>query len=216
MADPVLREIVLERSARLPRGAFSTTNQMLYSYGGIEGIKTGYTDPAGYCFVGAAKRNGVELFGVVLGAETPSARFTQMRKLLDWGFAHSKEQRLVSRDQTMGVVAIANGAEPTVTVHPAKPLDFTVFDGAAQTTQISLPPSVNAPIRAGQRLGMIEVSRDGTIVASVPLVADASVGALSATQISQGLVPDVRRGGDQNLWKQIALVMSGFGHLLGI
>ena len=216
MQDSVLREIVLERSARLPRGAFSTTNQLLGSYRGIEGVKTGYTDPAGYCFVGAAKRNGVELIGVVLGAYVSGDRFTQMRKLLDWGFAHSSEQQLVSRDQTMGVVAVANGAETTVTVHAAKVIELTVFDGASQTTKVLLPPSVSAPVKAGQRIGTVEISRDGTTVASVPLVADQSVGALSAMQLFQGTASSGQPAGTRSFWGQIAAVMSGFGRLLGI
>ena len=216
MNDPVLRAIVSERTARLPRGAFSTTNRLLGSYSGIEGVKTGYTDPAGYCFVGAAKRNGVELIGVVLGASSGGDRFTQMRRLLDWGFAHSEQQRLVSKDQTMGVVAVSNGAEPTVTVHAAKVIALTVFDGCRQTTQVSLPPSVSAPIKAGQRLGAVQISRNGTVVASVPLVADQSVGALSAMQLFQGAGSGAQPAGGKSLWSQIAAVMSGFGRLLGI
>jgi len=216
MEDPVLREIVLERSARLPRGSFSTTNQLLGLYRGMEGVKTGYTDPAGYCFVGAAKRNGVELIGVVLGAYVSGDRFSQMAKLLNWGFAHSAQQRLVSKDQTMGVVAVANGAEPTVTVHATKVIDLTVFDGASQTTKVLLPPSVSAPVRAGQRIGTVQISRDGTTVASVPLVADQSVGAVSAVQLFQGLSSTGQASGTKSLWGQIAAVLSGFGRLLGV
>jgi len=68
----VLRGIVNMRRVQVPRGKsyewYSTTDELLGAYPGIEGVKTGYTDAAGYCFVGAAKRHGVELLGVVSAA----------------------------------------------------------------------------------------------------------------------------------------------------
>ena len=93
MADPVLRSIVRQRSVSVPRtnGGHSTvhsTDLLLGHYKGMEGTKTGFTNPAGYCFVGSAKRSGVELLGVVLGAKSNAGRFSEMRKLLDWGFAN--------------------------------------------------------------------------------------------------------------------------------
>jgi D-alanyl-D-alanine carboxypeptidase (penicillin-binding protein 5/6) len=225
LADPVLRGIVRQTSVKVPRAngtveVYSTTDQLLGNYRGIEGIKTGYTDPAGYCFVGAAKRNGVELIGVVLGAGGSSERFAQMRKLLDWGFAHTKAQRLVSAETTMGVVEVSGGAVPTVTVHAAKALGMTQFDGAEKlTTQVSLPPSVSAPIVAGQELGAVQVSRAGVLVASVPLVADTPVekvvsavseshagSATASTSATSGAWP----------WAQIVNVWAGLGRMLGI
>ena len=218
--DPVLKSVVQQTSAHVTRGgtsaSYSTTDRMLYSYRGIEGIKTGYTDPAGYCFVGAAKRNGIELIGVVLGADVSGDRFTQMTRLLNWGFTHSCERELVSREQTMGVVEVADGFAASVPVHPAKPLALTVLDsGGALTTQVSLPPSVRAPIAAGQPLGAVQITRGSTVVASVPLVADRAVGAQvhSPTQV----VSSAAKGSAQpSLWRRIANLWAGLGHILGI
>jgi serine-type D-Ala-D-Ala carboxypeptidase (penicillin-binding protein 5/6) len=95
MKDPELRVMVKQKSVLVPRRKgkprrVKSTDLLLGHYWGIEGVKTGYTRPAGYCFVGAAKRGNVELLGVVLGAKSNSARFSEMRKLLNWGFANYK------------------------------------------------------------------------------------------------------------------------------
>ena len=220
MADRQLRAIVRQTSARVSTGngrtaSYSTTDRLLGVYPGMEGIKTGYTDPAGYCFVGAAKRNGVELLGVVLGADVSADRFTQMRRLLDWGFKHIRTRKIISRDQTMGVVEVSGGDEPTVTVHAANPLTMTVLDAMGTvTTQVSLPASVKAPVQAGQTIGAVQVARGGVVVASVPLVADRNV----ATPPLTALAP--RRAAPSsaapNLWQRIATVVAGFGRMLGI
>jgi serine-type D-Ala-D-Ala carboxypeptidase (penicillin-binding protein 5/6) len=222
MTDPVLRDIVHQTHVRVPRGkgkyaTYSTTDQLLGSYRGMEGIKTGYTDPAGYCFVGAAKRGGIELFGVVLGAHGAGDRFSQMRVLLDYGFAHTSRARIASADQTMGVVAVTAGQGLAVTVHPKKSLDLVQFDATSPViTQVSLPPSVKAPVKAGQRLGAVQAVRDGKVVASVPLVADRAIaaappppGPLAAAGASAGMTVAL-------LWQRIMGMWAGIGRALGI
>lgn len=71
----------------------SNTNWMLpsvggpYSYEGTDGLKTGYTANAGYCFTGTAEKQGSRLVAVVMGTESKEARFEETRKLFDYGFA---------------------------------------------------------------------------------------------------------------------------------
>jgi D-alanyl-D-alanine carboxypeptidase (penicillin-binding protein 5/6) len=181
MKDPVLRAIVKTRSVKVPRPGkkartFASTNLLLGNYKGIEGVKTGYTSNAGYCFVGAAKRGGVELLGVVLHTSSLKARFAQMRKLLDWGFKHIHMQRLVSAETTMGAVAIDGFPLVTVTVHAARETSMALYDaGGPIETTVSLPATVAAPVARGQRLGSVYVSRDGSKLATVALLADTTV-----------------------------------------
>lgn len=181
MADWLLRGIVGMHSVIVPRvhGGSSTvpsTNHLYGHYSGIEGVKTGYTNPAGFCFIGAAKRGSVELLGVVLGAKSLAARFGEMRKLLDWGFAHVHSRKLVSRDATAGVAPVAGGVVATVSVHPEEDASMTLFDGGGPTTtSVSFDAGVKAPVARGQRLGTIIVSSKGVELVKVPLLADAAV-----------------------------------------
>ncbi len=183
LKDPVLRGIISETRLRVPRPGGGTslifsTDRLIGTYRGLIGGKTGYTDPAKYCFVAAARRNGIELVGVVLGADAPLDRFSQMRKLLDWGFAHTKVRTLVSREETMGAVPVHKGVESAVTVHASRtatmPLPTT---GPSLTKHVVLIPSVVAPVAAGQQLGILEVSRGRSVIATIPIVADSAVAA---------------------------------------
>lgn len=67
---------------------WNTTNELLGSYDGALGVKTGSGPEDGYCVVFAAKRDNRTLVGVVLGDTTDKARFDDAAKMLDWGFAH--------------------------------------------------------------------------------------------------------------------------------
>jgi D-alanyl-D-alanine carboxypeptidase (penicillin-binding protein 5/6) len=183
MADPVLAAIVRTPSVAVPRPkkkprVLKSTDLLLGHYAGIEGVKTGFTNPAGYCFIGAALRGPVELLGVVLGAKSNKGRFSEMRILLDWGFAHTHVQTLVAATSTAGVVAIDGVPGATVTARPEATVTRLMLDGAFDTT-VTLPATVSAPVSRGQRLGTIIVGRDGVTLAVVPLVSDTDVAAPS-------------------------------------
>ncbi len=177
MKDPVLRRMVMQRTARVPKPGggsrpVKSTDLLLGVYPGIQGVKTGFTNPAGYCFVSSAKRGDVELVGVVLGARSNSARFAETRKLLDWGFKHYRPRTVVSKDETAGVAPVLGGVDSSVTVHPAQTLSMLEFDGAPLTRVFQIPTSTPAPVALGQQLGQVLVVRRGSVVATVPLVAD--------------------------------------------
>ncbi|WP_232835319.1 D-alanyl-D-alanine carboxypeptidase family protein [Actinocorallia populi] len=74
------------RTAKKRTYTFENTNQLIGKYPGILGIKTGYTNGAGYCFMFAAKRGKRTQIGVILGSPTDKRRFYDARRLLDWGF----------------------------------------------------------------------------------------------------------------------------------
>jgi len=74
------------RTAKNRTYTFKNTNRLLGKYPGILGIKTGYTNGAGYCFMFAAKRGKRTQIGVILGAPTEKRRFYDARRMLDWGF----------------------------------------------------------------------------------------------------------------------------------
>lgn len=210
MANPELRAIVRRQSASLPAGKgkaakWGTTDALLGSYPGMEGVKTGYTDPAGYVFVGAAKRNGVELLGVVMGASSSAARFTNMHALLDWGFANYKAappHAIVSLEGTMGVVLVVEGREPTVTVHASAVTTAMDVEGSDITTRLVLPQSVKAPVACGQQLGALEICRAGSTVASIPLVADNSVAA--PPKPDPTALALARRTEQPSLWERVS------------
>ena len=177
MADPVLCEIVSKTRVSVPRtkgkaSTVSSTDELLRRYRGLQGVKTGYTRPAGFCFVGAARRGDLQLFGVVLGTGSNAERFSQMRTLLDWGFANYRLARPVSAGTTMAVVPVIGGVDTSVTAIASREVTLTVFAGdGPPTTRLVVDDAVSAPVAVGQQVGVVEVSHDGAKIASVPLVA---------------------------------------------
>jgi D-alanyl-D-alanine carboxypeptidase (penicillin-binding protein 5/6) len=218
LADPVLRRIVSKGRVSVPRGngrseTYRTTNRLLGVYPGMEGIKTGYTNPAGRCFVGAAKRDGVRLICVVLGAGSGQDRFSQTRKLLDWGFAHVEEEEVISREQTMGVIEVPNGSEPKVTVHADKPITMTVLDnGTDLTTKVRLKSPMPAPVSAGQKLGVVEIVSRGSVVATAALCADRAV---AAKRVPSPASESASANEKLSLWQRISLVWAHLGQMIG-
>jgi len=181
MAYPELREIVLKKKVVVPgpkgsRSTYRTTDKLLGTYRGLEGIKTGFTNPAGYCFVAAAKRGDTELVAVVLGAPSGSERFDDVRELLDWGFSNYCVRKLVSDKKPIGVVAVGKSGEATVGVRAAECFSAVEPVGSELTTvHVSLPPAVPGSVWRGQQLGLAEVYREGSLVATIPLLAEAAV-----------------------------------------
>jgi D-alanyl-D-alanine carboxypeptidase (penicillin-binding protein 5/6) len=180
MKDPVPRRIAMQRSVSVPRpGAkpriVKSTDLLLGAYPGIEGVKTGFTNPAGYCFVSAAKRGNVELVGVVLGAKSNAARFAETRRLLDWGFAHYRNRVIVSTDETAGTAPVLQGVDSSVTIHPASSFAAVEFDGDPYDRVFRVATSTVAPVAPGQHMGVVLVVHDRSVVATIPLVADRAV-----------------------------------------
>lgn len=182
MADGALRPMLTMRSVSvpLPGGGSRTveaTNELLGRYPGMLGVKTGYTSDAGWCFVGAAKRGDVELVGVVMGAKSKDARFAEMRRLLDWGFANVRRRTVVSADTTMASVPVTGGVTARVDVRPVKSFAAHEFKGRPMTTEVTLKQDVGAPVHRGQKLGVVTVRRDGQVVGHVGLFATQDVAA---------------------------------------
>ena len=92
MTKPRFREIVRMKSVTIGSGTrketLQSTDLLIGNYAGAIGIKTGYTDAAGYSVLSAAQRGDLTLYAVVLGTSSELQRFREARELLDWGFAH--------------------------------------------------------------------------------------------------------------------------------
>jgi D-alanyl-D-alanine carboxypeptidase (penicillin-binding protein 5/6) len=87
LRNPTFRHTVSEPTAWLDGQAFANTNDLLRTYAGADGIKTGHTSGAGWCIVASATRDGHRIVVALLGAPTKEARDSEAETLLDWAFA---------------------------------------------------------------------------------------------------------------------------------
>ncbi|WP_428502908.1 D-alanyl-D-alanine carboxypeptidase family protein [Roseateles sp.] len=143
----------------------------------VDGMKTGYTEAAGYCLVSSAQRefpNGKRrLLSVVMGTASKEARATESQKLLNWGYSAFDAVRLFDKDAAISTVPVWKGASPQAKLGAAGPVFVAVprGDGAKLQTQIERTDPLVAPLSKGQRVGTLKVSTAGGVaVAEVPLV----------------------------------------------
>ncbi|HSK48189.1 MAG TPA: D-alanyl-D-alanine carboxypeptidase family protein [Coriobacteriia bacterium] len=181
MRNPQFRSIVKRRSARIQHAGGSqkieNTNVMLRSYDGANGVKTGWTNDAGYSVVVSAKRDGQELYAVVLGTSGEQQRFADARELLDWGFTHYRTQKLSSAGTVVGEAVVTDYLDLAVPGRIAKATTIPVFDLAGPIDRSVKMAAVRAPVKQGDRVGVATFTQRGRVVATVPLVATQDVDA---------------------------------------
>jgi D-alanyl-D-alanine carboxypeptidase (penicillin-binding protein 5/6) len=185
MADPRFAAIVsmpkLEVRAGGVSKSFENSNKLLSSYVGANGIKTRWTNDAGYCLVASAERGTVGFIAVVLGTTTGNERFEQARALLDWGFAHYAETQGASQDATAALVPVSDYLDRTVTAKVAEDAVVPVGDLDGEVvTRVDIVSEADAPVDSGQRLGTLTVVQGERLLAQVPIVAERSVPAPDA------------------------------------
>lgn len=88
LGDPTFAAAVIKPTAKLHGQTFPSTNDLLGTYPGADGVKTGHTTGAGYCLIGSATRDGRRVIVAVLGSSSDAARAQAASDLLDWAFAN--------------------------------------------------------------------------------------------------------------------------------
>jgi D-alanyl-D-alanine carboxypeptidase (penicillin-binding protein 5/6) len=175
MHSPVVRDIVRKQSDVIEDGRVTvhTWNDLLGAYPGMIGVKTGHTNDAGWCQVGAVRHLGNTIYAVVLGVPTRSARNADLSQLLTWGDAQYRTAWLV-RARTYAWTGLPYGRAPLALV-ASKPLLQVVRRGRPIVERIVAPTAVALPVEKGQAVGRLEIWNHGKLVVSRPLVAGRSV-----------------------------------------
>lgn len=151
-------------------------NAMLWLYRGATGVKTGFTDKAGWCLVATATRHGRHLVAVVLGAPTQGASFSDAATLLNYGFAEFQESDLAVPGETGGTVLLQG--EPVLVTTTEGLSALVRVDRLDDVQSTFVPaPGVVLPVARGARVGSL-VFRTGRLrLGAVSLIAAEDVSA---------------------------------------
>lgn len=178
--DDRFRRIVAKPEARLESGAqprtVQTRNTLLLGNGAVNGVKTGHTLGAGYVLVASAKRDGVPLVSVVLGAASESARDAESQRLLDYGFSLYGPRRAVRRGEAVAAVTV-EGEDDPLELQAGRGERVTARADQSLAVEAVAPDRLEGPLQVGERVGRGVVTLDGRRVGSVPLVAGRAVAA---------------------------------------
>jgi D-alanyl-D-alanine carboxypeptidase (penicillin-binding protein 5/6) len=171
-----------------PAANDSNRNLLLFRDPTVDGLKTGYTEAAGYCMVATAKRDFTSvatpdtptaaagsrrLLSVVLGAANENARANESQKLLNWGFTAFEGVKLFDADQAVVSSSVWKGAQNTVKLGRSQAIVVAVPNGSAAKlkTQVVRTEPLVAPIAKGQQLGTLKILAGDQPVGEVPLLA---------------------------------------------
>jgi D-alanyl-D-alanine carboxypeptidase (penicillin-binding protein 5/6) len=147
-------------------------NKLLGNEPGVDGIKTGYTETAGYCLVSSAERNGMRLISVVIGTESDKARTAAARSLLNYGYRFFETHKLYDAGKPVDRIRVWKGGEPEVQIGVQHTLYVTTPRGHRDnlSIQAQVQNMVMAPVALGQKLGQVRVSLGGQLLKEEPLV----------------------------------------------
>lgn len=178
--DPELSRIVRTRSYRLGRfGVLRNTNRLLWSDPRVVGVKTGFTNPAGYCLVAAGRVPSSTVITVVLGEPSNVARFKDSATLLKWAYGLYRPEAVVSAGSQYATASLPDWGEKRVRLVAATDSTAVVIGGVPERVEIIAPPAVPTPVRKGQTLGFVRVTQGPRTLANVALVAAQPVAAPS-------------------------------------
>ncbi len=148
-------------------------NRLLWRDKSVDGFKTGHTEAAGYCLVASANRDGMRLISIVTGTDSDARRFEETQKLLSYGFRFFQRHTLFRGGELRSEAPVYGGAEETVALGLAEDLTLVIPRGAEQ--QISavaeIDREINAPVLPGTAFGELQVTLDGELLATRPLLA---------------------------------------------
>ena len=171
-------------------------NPLLPIVTGADGLKTGFTNEAGYGLVGSAVQNGVRLIVVVNGEKSAKERAEEGKKLLEWGFHNFEWRTLFAEGQTIGYAKVfggANGSVPLVTNGPVRIMVPKAGSGRIVARIVYTGP-VPAPVAVGMPVGELKVWREENLVLEQPLKTAESVGKGNMSQRAVDAVTEMMIG----------------------
>jgi serine-type D-Ala-D-Ala carboxypeptidase (penicillin-binding protein 5/6) len=181
MTEPVVRRLVRKRTAEIAGGrTLHTWNDLLFTFPGLIGVKTGHTDDAGWSEVAAARRDGTTLYAVILGSPGRARRNEDLAALLEWGFDQYGRVTLVRKGMRYATAAVPFSDERVGLVAAGSAGTIARLDDDTRFVETVVAPAmVDLPVERGQELGEVVVTDGDRVVARRPLIASRLVPAPS-------------------------------------
>ena len=148
----------------------------MLGYDGVDGIKTGHTEEAGFGLVTSAEKEGMRLITVVMGAPSDDARTEDTRRLLAYGFRFFETEKYYQAQQPIVLQRTWQGQQKTVPVGLSEDLYLTIPKGQYKEVKatVEVSKTVYAPIDKNEIVGIVNLSLNDETISSQPLVALAS------------------------------------------
>lgn len=154
----------------------SNTNSLINTYQGLDGIKTGHTEEAGYCLTASAERNGFRLVSVVMNTKSQQERNQATAALLDFGFRSFTQRVLVEENEPVEDVAIQGGKKPTVSGYTADSIKQIMIRGENPDFRREVKSlRKKAPIKKDDKVGELIIYQGEKEIGRVDVLANEDV-----------------------------------------
>ncbi len=152
-------------------------NKLLSRDDSVDGVKTGFTDDAGYCLVASALREDMRLISVVMGAKDANARANENQTLINYGFRFFESHRLYEGKKSLNEARVWKGANKTVSLGVAEDIYVTVPRRLYKDLKavVVVDKKITAPIVEGAKLGSVKVTLNNEVLEEKNLLALQSV-----------------------------------------
>jgi D-alanyl-D-alanine carboxypeptidase (penicillin-binding protein 5/6) len=152
-------------------------NALLFRDDTVDGMKTGYTETAGYCLVSSAEREGMRMISVVLGTASPAARANESQALLNYGFRFFETRQLWSEGEVVANARVWKGAEDTAELIVREPVYATVPRGNLNDVEAvtEIPGKLIAPLLADNAVGTVLARSGNETVAEANLYSSRTI-----------------------------------------
>ncbi|NBI06611.1 D-alanyl-D-alanine carboxypeptidase family protein [Senegalia massiliensis] len=153
------------------------TNKLIRFYPGANGIKTGFTQKAGYCLAASATKDNTTFISVILGSKSSKIRNEDSKKLLDHGFSNYKSISLNKKGDIVDKISIEKGKKEYAKIRVKDDIDILMKkDNESDIKkEIKLLDTVKAPIKKGDKVGEIIVKSEGEILLKEELIIDTDI-----------------------------------------
>ena len=148
-------------------------NSLLFEGRGVDGIKTGFTDNAGYCLVASSVERDMRLISVVLKTASTTARSRAVRSLLTWGFNFHETTRLIDARVPLTTAQVWYGTQTQVSLGVPRSPEVTIARGRRGDIKVhyDIPADLEAPIAKNAQVGKVILTLDESEILQLPLIA---------------------------------------------
>ncbi|MBR3676445.1 MAG: D-alanyl-D-alanine carboxypeptidase [Alphaproteobacteria bacterium] len=148
-------------------------NPLLYTMQGADGLKTGHTEEAGFCLAASAVKDDRRLIEVMSGMSSNKERSEESERLMSWGFREFKNYKMFNKGQVVASSKVWYGKNKTVDLAVADDVVKTIHTSKVDEVKAmaEFDEPIKAPIKAGDKIGMLKIEIEGQNPLEIPLVA---------------------------------------------
>lgn len=153
------------------------TNRLVRFYQGVDGLKTGFTNEAGYCLTSTAKKNDMRLITVVMNEPDSNTRSSETTAMLDYGFNMYKIDKILSTNSVIGKIKLELGDKKEVEVVPIEDVNIlnNKNENKRQVTYNVELNNIKAPVKIGDVVGKLNVIEDGKNIMEIDVTVKENV-----------------------------------------